>query len=176
MQKVQYALATVLVTVLVGCVEDQSTDQPDTTDGTAIDDKADRGGNKGTPTGMPDYQIFANCSIVRTADQTSLLSISSPAMTVSSYVQRGNQTILVLKSTTATADFAGTVDGVVDLTVHIANHQDFSIVVNDVLANKEMHFSGAMDLSPTRHGQILSFAPAFESTALVGHSLTCRRN
>ena len=173
MRKIYMALATSLVTTLVGCVDDGSTDQIDTTDGTTTDGKADRGG---TPTDMPDYKVFANCSILRTDDQTSLLSIVSPAMTVSSYVQRNHNVVLVLKSTTDTAMFTGTVEGIVDLTVNITNHQDFSLTVRDVKADKEMQFAGTMDLSPTRHGQILSFAPAFESAELLGYALTCTRN
>ncbi len=172
MKKITMVATMSVMASLVACA---AQDDGTTVDPTVVNDKADRGGAS-TPTSMPAYSIFVNCSIGNADGSGALAVASSPAMTVADYVTRGNKVDLVVRTTLATAEFGSSVAGVVEFNAKITNHRDVALTVTDVAANKTFAFAGAMELSPTRHGQILDFAPAFESAELRGMHFQCTRN
>jgi hypothetical protein len=181
-QSMLSALFATLAILSVGCaaddarVGDENPEADVTSDEADLTRKGGGGGGGAVPGVTPDYKIFVRCSVQSSDASNVLLETSSPTMTVATQVPRGKNVDLVVTSTRQSAQFSGSVPGLVNLNVSITNHRDVALKVVDVQANKTMSFTGPMELSPTRHGQILDFAPAFTSSELRGFHLQCIRN
>ena len=74
------------------------------------------------------------------------------------------------------AQFQNEIPNLVKLQIQITEQKKLIIKVTDILANKEMDFSGALNLMPTVHSQGLQFEPEFENPHLKGYSINCARN
>ncbi len=131
------------------------------------------------PADMPNqyYDIYAFCNLENNQG-TKLLETKSPLMVRAEFVMGHNGHNVDLKVIFAEplAQFQNEIPNLVKLQIQITEQKKLIIKVTDILANKEMDFSGALNLMPTVHSQGLQFEPEFENPHLKGYSINCARN